>query len=81
VLQAALDLLDMTEDQLMSFDPAWRVVNEAGTPCPAQVFTIPRTIATRQPVCNIVLGVSRSRGKTEYGSYRTLNRDWRPMAA
>ena len=64
--QAALDLLGVTEDQLVgrtSFDPAWQAINEDGSPCPAKEFPIPRAITTRQPVRNAVVGVYRSRAK------------------
>ncbi len=62
--QAALDLLGLTEDQLLgrtSFDPEWKAVNEDGSPCPGKDHPIPRAIATRQPVRNAVMGVYRSR--------------------
>ncbi len=60
--QAALDLLGMSEDQLIgktSFDPDGRAIWEDGRPCPAKEHPIPRAIATRQPVCGVVLGVFR----------------------
>jgi PAS domain S-box-containing protein len=64
--QAALDLLGVTEDQLLgrtSFDPEWKCINEDGSLCPGQDHPIPRAIATRQPVRNFVMGVYRSRPK------------------
>jgi len=64
--QAALDLLGVTEDQLLgrtSFDPEWKCINEDGSPCPGKDHPIPRAIATRQPVRNVVMGVYRSRPK------------------
>jgi len=64
--QAALDLLGLTEDQLVgrtSFDPEWNCINEDGSPCPGKDHPIPRAIATRQPVRNVVMGVYRSRAK------------------
>ena len=64
--QAALDLLGLTEDQLLgrtSFDPEWKCINEDGSPCPGKDHPIPRAIATRQPVRNVVMGVYRPRAK------------------
>jgi len=64
--QAALDLLGVTEDQLLgrtSFDPEWKCINEDGSPCPGKDHPIPRSIATRQPVRNVVMGVYRPRTK------------------
>ena len=64
--QAALDLLGLTKDQLLgrtSFDPEWKCINEDGSPCPGKDHPIPRAIATRQPVRNVVMGVYRPRAK------------------
>ena len=82
--QAALDLLGVTEDQLVgrtSFDPAWQAINEDGSPCPAKEFPIPRAITTRQPVRNAVVGVYRSRAKDWVWLLRTLNRGSSPTVA
>src|SRR5512146_1187505 len=60
--RAALDLLCITEDELAgttSFDPKWSAVYEDGSPCPPEQHPIPRAIASRQPVRNVVLGVRR----------------------
>jgi PAS domain S-box-containing protein len=59
---AALELLGVTEDQLLgttSFDPGWKAVYEDGSPCPGEKHPIPQVIATGQPVRNAVLGVYR----------------------
>ena len=64
--QAALELLGVTEDQLLgrsSFDPEWKCINEDGSLCPGKDHPIPRAIATRQPVRNFVMGVYRARPK------------------
>jgi PAS domain S-box-containing protein len=64
--RAALDLLGITEDQLIgrtSFDPEWRAINEDGSPCPGKDHPIPRAIATGQPVRNAVVGVYRNRAQ------------------
>lgn len=66
--QAALDLLGVTEDQIIgrtAFDLAWQAINEDGSPCPAKELPIPRAIATRQPVRNVVIGVYRA-GKKDW---------------
>lgn len=58
--QAALDLIGVTEDQLIgttSFDPAWNTIHEDRSPFLGRDHPIPRAIATRRPVRNIVMGV------------------------
>ncbi|MDX2217110.1 MAG: response regulator [Oculatellaceae cyanobacterium bins.114] len=58
----ALDLLGLTEDQLLgrtSFDPEWNVIHENGLPFPGSCHPVPQAIATRQPVRNVVMGVYR----------------------
>jgi PAS domain S-box-containing protein len=62
--QAARDLLGLTEDQLLgksSFDPDWNVVHEDGTPFSGDTHPVPRAIATRRPVRDVVMGVYRPR--------------------
>jgi PAS domain S-box-containing protein len=57
---AALHLLGVTEDQLIgttSFDPAWNTIHEDRSPFLGRDHPIPRAIATRQPVRNVVMGV------------------------
>lgn len=59
---AALRLLGLSEDQMMgrtSFDPRWRVIYEDGSPFPGPEHPVPRAIATRQAVRNVVMGVYR----------------------
>lgn len=61
---AALDLLGLTEDQLLgktSFDPDWNVVHEDGSPFPGYAHPMPRAIATRGPVRDVIMGVFRPR--------------------
>jgi len=58
----ALELLGLTESQLLgmtSFDPAWNVIHEDGSPFPGPTHPVPRAIATRQPVHDVVMGVYR----------------------
>jgi diguanylate cyclase (GGDEF)-like protein/PAS domain S-box-containing protein len=60
--QLALDLLGLTEEQLLgktSFDPDWNVVHEDGTPFPGYTHPVPHAIATRKSVNNVVMGVHR----------------------
>jgi PAS domain S-box-containing protein len=60
--QAALDLLGITEDQLLgktSFDPDWNVIHEDGTAFPGPAHPVPQAIAARQPVRDVVMGVYR----------------------
>jgi PAS domain S-box-containing protein len=60
--RAALDLLGLTEDQLLgkrSFDPSWNVVHEDGSPFPGPDHPVPRAIATRRPVRSVIMGVFR----------------------
>lgn len=60
--QAALDLLGLTEDQLLgktSFAPDWNVIHEDGTPFPGSDHPVPQAIRTGQPVHDVVMGVYR----------------------
>ncbi|MFQ3614863.1 MAG: GAF domain-containing protein, partial [Cyanobacteriota bacterium] len=60
----ALELLDLTEEQLLgrsSFDPEWNVIHEDGSPFPGPEHPVPRAIATGQPVRDVVMGVYRPR--------------------
>ena len=60
--QTALDLLGLTEDELLgksSFDPHWRVVHEDGSDFPGPTHPVPQAIATGKPVHHVVLGVYR----------------------
>src|SRR5207253_32793 len=59
---AALDLLGLTEDQLLgktSFAAEWNVIHEDGTPFPGPDHPVPQAIATRRPVRDVVMGVYR----------------------
>lgn len=63
---AALDLLGLEEDQILgmtSFDDRWDAVYEDGSPFPGERHPVPQAIATRQPVCNVVMGVYRPKDK------------------
>ncbi len=58
----ALELLGLTEEQLTgksSFDPYWNVIHEDGSPFPGHTHPVPVSIATGQPVINVVMGVFR----------------------
>ena len=60
--KSALELLGLTEDQLLGktpFDPEWNVIHEDGTPFPKADHPVSQSIATRQPVNNVVMGVYR----------------------
>lgn len=60
----ALELLGLTEDQLLGktpYDPDWRVVHEDGTALPDQDHPVPRAIASRSPVQGVTMGVYRPR--------------------
>lgn len=60
--QAALEMLGLTEEQLLgktSFDPLWNVIHEDGTPFPAEEHPAPTAIRTRKPVRDVVMGVFR----------------------
>jgi diguanylate cyclase (GGDEF)-like protein/PAS domain S-box-containing protein len=60
--QTALDLLGLTEDQLLgrtSYDPAWNVIHEDGSLFPGSTHPVPQAIATRQAVHHVVMGVYR----------------------
>jgi PAS domain S-box-containing protein len=55
----ALDLLGLTEDQLLgktSFDADWNVIHEDGLPFPGPTHPVPQAISSRQPVRNVVMG-------------------------
>ncbi len=58
----ALELLGLTEDQLLGktpFDPDWNVIHEDGTSFPGPEHPVPQAIATRTPVRNVIMGVHR----------------------
>ena len=60
--KAALDLLGVTEDQLLgrtSFDPRWNVIHEDGSAFPAAEHPVPMAIRLQQPVRDVVMGVYR----------------------
>ncbi len=64
--QVSLDLLGLTEDQLLgktSFDPDWNVIHEDGSPFPGEWHPVPQAIATKQPIRNVVMGVYRPKTK------------------
>lgn len=78
--QAALELLGLSEDQLIgktSLDPEWHTIHEDGSPCEGKDRPIARAIATRQAVHNAVLGVFRPK----HQDYVWLLVDARPRLA
>lgn len=59
---AALELLGLTEEQLLgktSFDPDWNVIHEDGSDFPGTTHPVSVSIATLEPVKNVVMGVYR----------------------
>ncbi|MBA4146047.1 MAG: hypothetical protein C0523_09805 [Cytophaga sp.] len=62
--QAALDLLGLTEDQLLgrtSYNPVWNIIHEDGSEFKSEDLPVPRSIATKQSVRGVVMGVYRPR--------------------
>ena len=60
--QMALELLGLSEDQLLSktsLDPDWNVIHEDGSPFPGPTHPVPQAIATRQSVRDTIMGVFR----------------------
>jgi|GEM_PF-291181 len=60
--RAALQLLGLTEDQLMgktSLDPDWNVIHPDGTAFPGYQHPVPQAIASKYPVHNVEMGVYR----------------------
>lgn len=60
--KAALNLLGVTENQLLgtdSMDPRWNVIHEDGSAFPGELHPVPEVIRTRQPVQDVVMGVYR----------------------
>ncbi|MCX6228869.1 MAG: ATP-binding protein [Bacteroidia bacterium] len=60
--QKALDLLGLTEDQLLgktSFDPDWNVIHEDGSPFPGDTHPVPQAIATGHSISGVIMGVYR----------------------
>jgi len=60
--QAALDLLGLTENQLLgkiSFDPDWNIIHEDGTEFPGHTHPVPVAIQTKKSVADVVMGVYR----------------------
>jgi two-component system sensor histidine kinase/response regulator len=59
---AALELLGLTEDQLVgktSFDPEWKVIHEDGSSFPGNTHPVPNVLATCKPVYGVIMGVYR----------------------
>jgi PAS domain S-box-containing protein len=64
--QAALDLLGVTEDQLLgrtSFDKSWNVIHEDRSEFNGDDHPVPQAIRTKQPVRGVVMGVYRPKKK------------------
>ncbi len=60
--RAALDLLDLAEDQVIgqtSFDPKWDVIREDGSPFLLETRPVSRALATGEPVTGVIMGVFR----------------------
>jgi PAS domain S-box-containing protein len=58
----ALQLLGLTEEQLLGktfLDPDWQIIDQNGSPFPKESLPVPRAIATRQPVHDVIVGVYR----------------------
>jgi len=58
----ALELLGLTESQLLgmtSHDPEWNVIHEDGSPFPGNTRPVSRSIESRKPVRDVVMGVYR----------------------
>lgn len=58
--QSALDLLGLTESQLLGktcFDTSWNIIQEDGSIFPAEMHPLPRAIEMRTPVRNVMMGV------------------------
>lgn len=56
-------ILGLTEEQMqgrVAMDPAWSFVREDGSPMPLPEYPVNRVLATRQPVSDCVVGISRS---------------------
>lgn len=60
--QAALNMLGLTEDQLLgrtSYDPRWRATHEDGSPFPGETHPVPQALRTKQAVRNVVMSIYR----------------------
>ncbi len=60
--QAALDMLGLTEDQLLgkaSFDPSWNVIHEDGRNFPGYAHPVQVVLQTKKPDLDVVMGVYR----------------------
>lgn len=63
---AALDLLALTENDFLAKAPGamgWDMVRDDGTPIPMEEFPVARSIASRQAVRNVVIGLRRGDGE------------------
>ncbi len=62
--QAVLDMMDLTEEQLLGTtpsDPRRNIIHEDGRNFPASEHPVPLAIKTRQPVRDVIMGVYRPR--------------------
>lgn len=60
----ALELLDMTEDQLRgksSLDPDWNIIREDGSPFPGAERPVMEAVRTGAPVRDVTMGIFRPR--------------------
>jgi PAS domain S-box-containing protein len=64
--KASLDLLGLSEDQLLgktSFDKSWNIIHEDGSEFSGQEHPVPRAIKTKQAVRGAVMGIYRQSKK------------------
>jgi PAS domain S-box-containing protein len=60
--QAGLDLLGVTEDQLLgktAYHKSWNMIREDGSPIPNEELPVPQAIKTKFPVRGVVMGTYR----------------------
>lgn len=58
----ALDLLGLTNEQLLGkslYDDSWNVIHEDGTPFASSTFPVIKSIVSRKPVKDVIMGVYR----------------------
>jgi PAS domain S-box-containing protein len=58
----ASELLGLSSEQLLgksSFDPAWDILHEDGSPFPDYTLPVPQAIVTRRSVQNVIMNVAR----------------------
>ncbi len=71
---AAEQILGLTADQIMertSIDPVWNAIHEDGTPFPGDTHPAMVTLATGQPVSDVIMGVHKPDGTLIWISINT----------